>query len=124
MYVFFYYLYTGSMTRPNFFLRSSRIRVDLLLYESIPSDKQEQYDFRAEKNLDEYWYRYFLRSSRNRVDLLLQDKPTYKREQYDCMAEKNWTASSYVHVVEVYLSFGILSYGTMSPIACNTNKYI
>ena len=36
---------------PNFFLRSSRIRVDLISYESIPIDKREQYDWRAEKNL-------------------------------------------------------------------------
>ena len=37
---------------PNFFLRSSRIRVYLLSYESIPTDKREQYDWRADKNLD------------------------------------------------------------------------
>ena len=36
-------------TRPIFFLRSSRIRVDLLSYESIPTDKREHYDWRAEK---------------------------------------------------------------------------
>ena len=41
-------------TRPIFFLRSSRIRVNLLSYESIPTDKREQYDWRAEKNLDGY----------------------------------------------------------------------
>ena len=41
-------------TRPNFILRSSRIRVDLLSYESIPTDKRWQYDWRAEKNLDGY----------------------------------------------------------------------
>ena len=35
-----------------FFLRSSSIRVDLLSYESKPADKREQYDWRAEKNLD------------------------------------------------------------------------
>ena len=35
-----------------FFLRSSRIRVVLQLYESIPTDKRERYDWRAEKNLD------------------------------------------------------------------------
>ena len=34
------------------FMQSSRIRVDLLTYESIPTDRQEQYDFRTEKNLD------------------------------------------------------------------------
>ena len=34
------------------FLRSSRIRVDLLSYESKPTDKREQYDWRAEKNFD------------------------------------------------------------------------
>ena len=38
--------------RPNFFLRSSRIRADLISYEGIPTDKREQYDWRAEKNLD------------------------------------------------------------------------
>ena len=35
-----------------FFSRSSRIRVDLLSYESKTTVKQEQYDFRAEKKLD------------------------------------------------------------------------
>ena len=39
-------------SRPNCFVRSCRIRVNLLSYESIPTDKQEQYDWRAEKNLD------------------------------------------------------------------------
>ena len=34
-----------------FFVRSSRISVDLLSYESKTTDKQEQYDWRAEKNL-------------------------------------------------------------------------
>ena len=38
----------------NFFLRSSCIRVDLQSYESKPIDKLEQYDWRAEKNLDGY----------------------------------------------------------------------
>ena len=38
--------------RPIFFLRSSRIRFDLLSYESKPTDKREQYDWRAEKSLD------------------------------------------------------------------------
>ena len=41
-------------TRPNYFLQSSRIRVDLLSYESKRTDKREQYDWRAEKNLDGY----------------------------------------------------------------------
>ena len=40
------------ISRPNFFLQSSRIRIDLISYESIPTDKREQYDRRAEKNLD------------------------------------------------------------------------
>ena len=35
--------------RPIFFLRSSRIRINLLSYESKPTDKQEQYDWIAEK---------------------------------------------------------------------------
>ena len=35
-----------------FFLRSSRIRVDLLSYERKTTDKREQYDWRAEKNSD------------------------------------------------------------------------
>ena len=39
-------------TRPDFFLRSGRIRVDLLSYESKTTDKREQYDWRTEKNLD------------------------------------------------------------------------
>ena len=38
--------------RPNFFLRSSHIRVDLQAYESKPTDNREKYDWRAEKNLD------------------------------------------------------------------------
>ena len=37
-----------------FFLGSSRIRVDLLWHESKTTDKREQYDWRAEKNLDGY----------------------------------------------------------------------
>ena len=36
----------------HFFLRPSRIRVDLLPYESKPTDKREQNDERAEKKLD------------------------------------------------------------------------
>ena len=39
-------------TRPNFFLRSSRIRVDLPSYESKATDKLGQYNWRAEKNLN------------------------------------------------------------------------
>ena len=39
-------------TRPDFCLRSSRIRVDLPLYESKPTDKQEEFDWKAEKHLD------------------------------------------------------------------------
>ena len=38
--------------RQFFFQRSSRNRVDLLSYESKPTDKREQYDLMAEKNLD------------------------------------------------------------------------
>ena len=38
----------------NFFLRSSRIGVDLLSYESKTTDKREQYDWMVEKNLDVY----------------------------------------------------------------------
>ena len=38
-------------TRPDFLLRSSRIRADLLSYESKPTDKQEQYDWTDEKKL-------------------------------------------------------------------------
>ena len=34
------------------FLWTSRILVDMLSYESIPIDKQEQYDWKADKNLD------------------------------------------------------------------------
>ena len=41
-----------SASKPNFFLRSSRNRVDLLSYESKPIDKPEQNDWMAEKNLD------------------------------------------------------------------------
>ena len=36
-------------SRPNFFLRSCRKKVDRLLYESIPTDKREQYDEGWEK---------------------------------------------------------------------------
>ena len=39
-------------SRPNVLLRSSRIKVDQLSYESKPTDKREQYDWRAEKSLD------------------------------------------------------------------------
>ena len=39
-------------SRPIFFLQFSRIRVDLLSHESKTTDKREQYDWRAEKNLD------------------------------------------------------------------------
>ena len=41
-------------TRPNFFQRSSRIRVNLLLYESKTTNKRQQNDWRAKKNLDGY----------------------------------------------------------------------
>ena len=37
---------------PNLLFRSSRIRVDLLSYESKITDKRDQYDWRAETNLD------------------------------------------------------------------------
>ena len=36
----------------NFFVRSSRIRVDLLSYDSKPTDKREQNYWKAKKNLD------------------------------------------------------------------------
>ena len=39
-----------------FFLPSSRIRVDLLSYQSKPADKRGQYNSRAEKNLDGFFY--------------------------------------------------------------------
>ena len=42
---------TSSSSSPDFFLRSSQIRVILLSYESKTTDKQEQYDWRPEKNL-------------------------------------------------------------------------
>ena len=41
-----------SNSRPIFFVRSSRIRVDLLSYESKLTDKRQQNDWRAKKNLD------------------------------------------------------------------------
>ena len=44
-------LFIGA-TQPNFSLRSSRNRVDLILYEKKTTDKREQYDWMAEKNLD------------------------------------------------------------------------
>ena len=44
----------SAATRPNFFLQSCHIRVDLQSYESKPTDKWEQYDWRADKNLDGY----------------------------------------------------------------------
>ena len=47
------YLYYMT-TRPNFSQPSRRNRVDLLLYESITTDKREQCDWGAEKNLDGY----------------------------------------------------------------------
>ena len=42
----------AGAARPNFFLRSSRNRVDLLSYKSKPTDKREHFDCRAKKNLD------------------------------------------------------------------------
>ena len=36
--------------RPDFFLRSSRNRVNLLSYYGKTTDKREQYDWRADKN--------------------------------------------------------------------------
>ena len=39
-------------SRPNFFVRSRRIRVDLLSYESKTTDERQQNDWRAKKNLD------------------------------------------------------------------------
>ena len=38
-------------SRPDFFLWSSRIRVNLFSYESKPTEKRVQYDWRVEKNL-------------------------------------------------------------------------
>ena len=43
---------TAAITRPNFSQPSSRIRVDLLSYESKTTDNREQYDWRTEENLD------------------------------------------------------------------------
>ena len=40
-------------TRPNFLVRSSRVKVDLLSYESKTTNKRQQNDWRAKKNLDE-----------------------------------------------------------------------
>ena len=40
------------ITRPIFFVRSRRIRVDRLSYESKTTDKRQQNDWRARKNLD------------------------------------------------------------------------
>ena len=39
---------------PDFFLRSSHYRVDLLSHVSKTTDKRGQYEWRAEKNLDGY----------------------------------------------------------------------
>ena len=43
-------------TRPIFFRRSSRIRVDLLSYESKPTYKWEQYDWRAAKKIGRVYH--------------------------------------------------------------------
>ena len=43
--------FTGAVL-DQFFLRSSRIRVDLPSYEIKTTDKRWQYDWRAKKNLD------------------------------------------------------------------------
>ena len=77
-----------------FFLLSSRIRVNLLSYEREMTDEREQYNWRAEKNLD--WLQpgnpmdsinFFVRSRRIRVDLLsYKSKTTDKQEQYDWRA--------------------------------------
>ena len=39
-------------TRPDFFMLPSCIRVDLLSYKSKPTDKREQYNWKAEEKLD------------------------------------------------------------------------
>ena len=44
-----------TYTRPIFFVLSSRFRVDHLSYESKTTDKQQQNDWRAKKNLDGNW---------------------------------------------------------------------
>ena len=41
-----------ALSRPNFSLRFNRNRVVLLLFESKPTEKREQNDWRSEKNLD------------------------------------------------------------------------
>ena len=50
-----FYLETHSLSNNilnHFLLRSNRIRVNLLSHERKSTNKQEQYDWRAEKNLD------------------------------------------------------------------------
>ena len=48
----YFYGITAVGTRPNFFVRSRRIRVNLLSYENKSTDKRQQNDWRAKKNLD------------------------------------------------------------------------
>ena len=56
-------VYVSCFARPNFFVRSSRIRVDLLSYESKTTDKRQQNDWRAKKNLDGWlWTSVYLSS--------------------------------------------------------------
>ena len=54
-------------TRPIFFRRSSRIRVDLLSYESKTTDKQQQNDWRAKKNLDGHMMSFFTLCSQRTI---------------------------------------------------------
>ena len=56
----------GTTTRPDF-LRPSRIRVDLLLYDNKLTDKREQYDWRDEKYLNGYYI------CRSLLELVLSD---------------------------------------------------
>ena len=46
------YVHSSTSTRPNFSLRFNRNRVVLLLFESKPTEKREQNNWRSEKNLD------------------------------------------------------------------------
>ena len=46
------YFESTRINPSRFFSQSSHIRVDLLSYESKSTDNREQYNWRAEKNLD------------------------------------------------------------------------
>ena len=92
----------------DFFLRSSHIRVDLLLYESNPTDKWEGNDWRAGKNLDSLFeikvvlqvsINHFSSSSSVKEELLLKRKRNNRIEKGIF-----WESRPIFSVIESYCS--------------------